>query len=472
VFEEPSYDEDELQADTPVQAPVDETETHEPNPESDESDDAEAGPPEAHEEGIEALFRAVLSDALSDQFSSAAAKLGKQPSQLLRRATSIERDQQNFWYSNVLALASAAGFFPDSDGLIATDVIEKKTTELVQNHLFAEDLGYSLLLRLVVGGPAQSGKTTFFGLLLRQLMLALIGCGRWKRTCLFIFNGDHLAAAASDAQSLYVKIVELTIAAIVAQVPRLTGHATMLRRYFCRIIEVNTLPLLPKRFAQAPETQGFARACADLASCLQAAWNDPESGPAWASLAFRFPIILARELGFEDIIFLIDHFDSMSMTLRCAPQFEPGDIYVSEYMKSALNESHFILSYHDASDFEACMRPLERRFVDFDQGIEYFSTMDLDCVPEYADKVVVVDTESEALTLTAGHFGTVPAYVNQWNKLNAGLEKVQQDSKDAAAEAAEDALSEAITLAGKILPLVFSGDQTFGEVEDVRLRRA
>jgi hypothetical protein len=65
--------------------------------------------------------------------------------------------------------------------------------------------------------------------------------------------------------------------------------------------------VFPRSFMLAPETQVFAKACADIAGCLQTYWSNPEGGERWASLLFRFPVMIAKGLGFEDVLFLIDN---------------------------------------------------------------------------------------------------------------------------------------------------------------------
>jgi hypothetical protein len=443
-----------------------------PSEEQDDIDGFEKTDPVSHpDNGVGTFFGAALApESLNADMDSIIARLPKKPSELLQKSMGIELEQQQFWQSKVSALAISAGLTSDSNDLVGLDVMRDKATELIGQHLFIERLGSHTFFRLVLGGPARSGKTTFFGILIQHLILALIGYGRWKRICLFIFNGDHIAAAANNPRSLHRKIVELTIAAIVAQVPKLIPHETMLRRYFDRAIDRNATSVLPRSFTQAPETQVFAKACADIAGCLQTHWSDPEGGERWASLLFRFPVMIAKELGFEDVLFLIDNFDSINMVLRSAPQFESGDIHIGECMKSALKQAQFILSYHDTADFDNCMLPLADGLVDFQTELKYFSTLDLDCIAEYENKIVNVDAGGMSLTLTADHFGATPSYLKQWYvliEILLDMENAQDDQ-----EAVDDALSEAITHAGKVLPLVFGSNHAFGEVEDVRLRSA
>jgi hypothetical protein len=466
---DPSYDDDELAAD------IAESALQEPPPEcSQASISIPATDPAASEAApnpIDQLFQRALSpESLTVDFDSLTARIPKPSFTLLQNAFATEQEQQKFWYSNLSDVARRLGLLADVPGIVGLDSMKAVATELLQQHIVPGQLGYSTVLQLVIAGPARSGKTTFFGLFLEQLMLGLIACGLWKKTCLILLNGDHIAASAGDPTSLHVKIVELTIASIVAQAPILTAHAKTLRKFFERVVDQNLIPILPKRFIEAPETQAFAKSCLELADRLKSLWNDPECGGPWASLLFRFPLLLAHELGFEDVIFAIDNFDSLNIVLHPDLQFESGDIQISECMKGALKHGQFVLSCHDDHDFDQCVVSLDDNTLDIGGELEYYSTLDLGCETDYAEHVVTVDIGSESFTVTANHFGGAPGYVKQWNVLNEMLDNMELVHDDQ--EAVEDFLSEAMTQASLILPLIFQSERGFGEVDDVRRRKA
>jgi hypothetical protein len=73
-------------------------------------------------------------------------------------------------------------------------------------------------------------------------------------------------------------------------------------------------------------------------------------------------------------------------------------------MKSAVKLTQFILSYHDTADFDNCMLPFADGLVDFQTELKYLSTLDLDCIAEYENKIVNVDAGGMSLTL-AGYGG-------------------------------------------------------------------
>jgi hypothetical protein len=321
----------------------------------------------------------------------------------------------------------------------------------------------------VLSGPPRSGKTSFFGVFLEQLFMALDQCDLYKKTFVMIVNGDHLAAAAADPKLLHMKMVELTITSLVAQMPMLTPHQAMLQKYFDRIVHNDYLPLLPKRFLDAPETQGIAKVIVEFGTILSAHWHNRESGPEWASNLFLLPVLLPKELGFEDVLFVVDNFDSINIALEAGAQFDNGHLYLSEHFKNALTYTQFVLSYHDVQEFQNCLVSFDDDLVDFGLTLEYYSVLDINCEPDYSDYEITIAIGKGSIKISADHFGTAPGYLKQWNILNEicdSMDRVKDSPEDL-----EDCLAQAMNQAEKILPLVFCSDQGFGEIDDVRRRK-
>jgi hypothetical protein len=419
---------------------------------------------------LELLFRSALQESFNADLEFVLSKMPKQSGSLLQNAAGIEQEQEGFWYSNLCAHAKRNGLTADGEGIIYLDAMKAKADDLLRRHFFPGPAGYSILFRLVISGPPASGKTTFCGVLLQRLMLGLIGCGLWKRTCLIMIDGDEIAGAATDAKGLHLKIVDVTITALAAQVPSLTKHWPILQKYFERLVEKGPIPMLPKRFLEAPETQALGKACIEIAEELRSKWTNPDGGTEWAVLLFEFPLLLAKIVGFEDVILLIDHFDSMNLILPRDVQFRSGDIHLTECVKMVLNKAQYILSYHSETRFENCLVPLDDLLTGFELELDYFSTLDLECEPEYKDHAVIVVCGRQSFTLTAAHFGGIPGYLKHWNVLNGLLGDMELVRKYD--EAAEDFLSQVITHAGKVLPLVFQSERPFAEIDDVRRRKA
>jgi hypothetical protein len=412
----------------------------------------------------------VLSESLNANFESILTKLPKQSAVFLQSVATIEHEQETFWYSNVCGLARSAGLRADVDAILFLDQMTARTTKLIQDHLFPASLGYSTLFRLVISGPPRSGKTTFFGVFVEQFLLSLIACGLWKRTCIFILNGGEIAQSATDPKKLYLKVVDVVITAVATQVPSFTVHMSMLVTFFGKVVESRMAPVLPKCFIVARETQALAKACITLAERLKAAWHNPDAGIEWAQLLFQFPLLLAKEIGFDDVFFFIDNFDCLNQILDAESRFRSRDIHLGECIKRTLSKSQFVLSYRSEREFENCIIPLERRVMDFPTDLEYCSTLDLDCDPPFANNLVVVDFGEELVLLTPDYFGGAPGYLKQWHFLNQLLEDMEVAREDE--KAADDFMAEAFTHTGKVLQLVFHTKHPFGEIKEVRWRKA
>jgi hypothetical protein len=347
--------------------------------EEEEETDTSENPPRVLLSGV--IPNALLVRGIGNVLES----LSKNAAGLIEKAQDVEHQQREFWRQNAMDLAKNAGLGIDLEAVLYLEPMRVKTREIIEKHLLVGSIGYSFASRLVLGGPGRSGKTTFFAVFLEQLFFVLDQCDMCKSVFLMIVNCDHLAVVAGNRKDLYLKWVTLTLSSVVAQVPKLTAHQTILKKYFEGIADHSYLPLLPKRFLSGSETQAFAKSIVNIATILSAHWHDPNGGNRWASILFLFPVLLAKELGFQNVLFLVDNFDSMNMTLTDGFEFETGDRSLSEHFKNALSSAQFVLSYHDAHEFQSALAPVDGALDDFALSLEYHSILDIESKPYYSD---------------------------------------------------------------------------------------
>jgi hypothetical protein len=440
----------------------------------DEEDDEDFGPSDPEklkfgQAGIGLLSGILPGDLLSGDLGPLLNSLPKNAVALIENAQRVEQQQSEFWRQNVAELAKSVGLAVDLESVLFLDKLRAKASEIIEEHLILGTLGYTFTSQLVLGGPGRSGKTTFFAVFVEQLFIALDRCELRKKVFLMVINCDHLAVAALDPKSLHSKWFEVVLSSFVAQVPALTGHQATLQKYFDGIVENSYLPLLPKRFLEAPGTQGIAKSIVTIATVLSAHWNNSDLGSSWASLLFLFPVLLAKELGFQDVLFLVDNFDSINITLKAGPQFESPDLFLSEHFKVALSSAQFVLSYHDPREFDNSLVPFDDGLIDFSLTLEYHSVLEVECEPSSPDYEIIVDIGTEQLKIRAEHVSTAPGYLQQWNILNQMCD--QRDENNDSSDEAQELLASVLSHAETILPLVFQSDYGFGEVEDVRRRK-
>jgi hypothetical protein len=459
-----SYDEDDT-------GPLAMYEAGEGDDVTDEDDEDEENP--AHTRVATAAL-GLLAGVLPDEFlgvdlRTLAKELSKEAMDLIENAQKLEQQQREFWRRNLNEFAKTVGFVTDFTNISYLEEMQQKAVEILQRHVVAGPLGYSLVLRSVISGPARSGKTVFFSVIFERLLMLLDRCELRKRTFVMAVNCDHLAVSAVDLKSLYSKWIEMTLTAVIAQVPPLRSHQTILQKYFDCVVDQGYLSLLPKRFLDSPETQAAGKSFSDIATILSTHWNNPECGSSWASILFLFPILIAKELGFQDVVFLVDNFDSLNITLNTYHQFNCDEVQISEHFKSALESAQFVLSYHDSQEFENVVVALDDTLSDFNQTLEYHSVLDIECIPPNTDCEIAVDFGPDTIRIRSEHFGTAPGYVHQWNVLNELCDKLDSFAEDS--DEAQECLAHAMTQAETILPLLFDSSQGFTDVDDVRRRK-
>jgi hypothetical protein len=100
---------------------------------------------------------------------------------------------------------------------------------------------------------------------------------------------------------------------------------------------------------------------------------------------FLLPVWLAKDLGFQDVLFLVDNFDSMNIPLNMRTEFEYREVFRMEKFKTVLSGTQFVPSYHDSHEFRNCLVAFKEGMFDFELTLEYYSVLDIECEPDYAN---------------------------------------------------------------------------------------
>jgi hypothetical protein len=182
-------------------------------------------------------------------------------------------------------------------------------------------------------------------------------------------------------------------------------------------------------------------------------------------MCFQFPIRLAKEIGFEEALLLVDNFDSMNIGRQSSSRSA-----LFECFKAALRQCHFILSYHNADEFDACTRSHRATLAEFPLYLEYQSVVDIDGDPTYPAMEVKIVTANDVYKLTAGQFVSAPRYLMEWTVLNEILDTIDRTTDSA--KGSDENLARAINQADRLLRIAFRTERPLGDVEDVRRKRA
>ena len=420
---------------------------------------------------IQTLLNEVLPDnGFKSQLDDVLSELTGSCRDFLEDARRLENKQKMHWIKGLLSYAQKCGIHCDPERIMGYDQIKEKAIELVQSHQLATPLGVYSSMNLAITGPKSSGKTTLLSVLLDQFLKYVAGVDEWKNTFVIIINFEDLIPSLADPKSLYLCMSKITVSLLVAQIPTLIPHERLITKYFEKIVAGGYLPLLPKRFVEAPETRAIATAFRNVAESLSSIWNNPKAGAKWIAHTFMLPMLIAQELGFSNILCFGDNVDAVNMTMSVFTPFKDSDeVILGEQVRKALKLTNFAISYKNLYQFQMLMVPDNERSVDLEPVLEYVSVMDIECAVEYEDREIYARIKDDKFKITSMHFGNAPGFAHHWITINRIFDRLDECEKDS--EEYEDYFTAALAEVQKAIPIIFESDGHIGDVEEIRRRQ-
>ena len=392
--------------------------------------------------------------------------------EFLKVALDIEDQHRDRWTKALFQIAKNAGFEFKSEKIHIYEDIENKANDMIKNHFFASPFGPSTVNKTVIDGPRKSGKTTFLSLIIHQYILTMASHNMWKKSFLLIMNCEDFSFYASDLKLLYLHFVALSIDHLTAQVPDAIPYSEILKKYFTSIVESKHFPSLSKKFCDDPRTSKIAAACKLAASMLAHYWNSPNGRDEFCYTTFMLPVLLAKNLDFTDITFLVDNFDLLNVIIDEVPQFPSSrdELIVIEQFKRVLYQSNFVITCKDSDEMFFSLNPLEANGIDLTSIATFESTMDVSSVPQYEGYEFSFRIDEVTYKITAHHFGGIPAYISKWIELNEYMDEVVNSDKDDPEY--EDKYAEVVNELQSIIPLIFVGGKDYNNIYDVHRKTA
>ncbi|OHS92972.1 hypothetical protein TRFO_12161 [Tritrichomonas foetus] len=377
----------------------------------------------------------------------------------------LEDEQKVRFFNEMMKILDEQGFNPNIANLSNADLLISKAKCYLSQHRITNPINSSYMFHSAIVGPPKSGKSTFLGILTQQILYDMIITNSWKKTFLFVADLDKLMSGYQDIQSFYHLFVHHIFTLLMAQLPSMIQYLPKVEQAFLSITSMSSrmesLPL-PRKLTQSLEHRKLSAELQSIGSSLAAIWFDPSSLNQWITSLVMLPSILARAFGFHDCIFVLDHFESCSVSMEPLYPFEDSQpiMFVHEFWKYAIQSYPFILSTGDENALTDSLTIVDETSIDLLSDIEFISLLDLVEEFPYDDMELNIDFEDEnqvSLKLVGSSCGGIPIFTKQWEKINKSIDRIE--GIEEGTEEYEEALCEMISETETLLFLLIQREQ-------------
>ena len=373
----------------------------------------------------------------------------------LLNVTPFEETQRNYWYNQVFEQS----LFDQFKNIEVYEETQKYATDLLENHRFVSGRWVDHRLRIAILGPKSSGKSVLLYELTKQYASEIAYTGQWKNTLIFALDVQTIVPLFRDMHALLNYMVDVSIDAITSQKPALRNQLHKAKKMLKSIAEVRAYEI----------KLSSIRPLDEIALHLSTFWRDPDGAIPFLDYVLSLPAILAKALGFDEIIWVVDNIDTIDIQITPEAPFETSDdfIYVIEHLKAILDNSNFIVACADTDRFFQTMIPIDENGTDLLNGTNYVFTTNVVEVNEedIGDLFALrIAGQQLPLMLNVGLCGGVVHYFHFWDQLTVLYASVEGAKND---EQLDKSLFELLAHAQDVVNLLFHWEGIDVIVENV-----
>lgn len=403
-------------------------------------------------------------------------------SETLTQLPELENQQRSNWYSHEIEIMSKNNILPVDEKAFGVKELTEKARSVITNHRHYSAGGLSHRFNIAVVGPNESGKSTFLRILSEEVLTELITTDEWKKTFIFFIDLTTLMSDTTEYSRFYHSMVEKTICCIESQKPELTPYIPMIKKHFDDLILYRQPPKFPKSFMLDTNTQKIAYELQFLINRYSQLWNDEEMLVEWVTSVVYLPILLSKALGFQQFLYVIDHFDVGDIIIDPSPtkfSESPSCVYLIDIFKFILTQTNFIISCSDQQLFFALLEPNMGEERQVQKVYDYVSMLDIIQDVPYSDQQISVEAieEKTPLLITAQLCGGVPLYLDLWVRVNKIIDQIEsteeeeEEEEEGNEEKIEILNDQIISTLQKIIKTCFISDGKIGKYEITNFKR-
>jgi hypothetical protein len=287
-------------------------------------------------------------------------------------------------------------------------------------------------LRHAIVGPATGGKSTFLKVLAKSALAQLLVSGQSKRTMVIYIDFNAIASAFNDPIQFYQAIVAITFKFLKSQKPTAATIAPVLSAYFRKLLCAVETPSLPNEFTTSLDFPAAVPRIADLARRMTDCVFEFRTLSAFLTNTVLFPRTVALAFGFQNVLFIADHFEAADVSLIPQDPFTSSDEseLLIEFLALMLMSDTFVVAARSEGPLLACLAPTTIGGPDLRGGLTIASIVDADTdhAPRFEFAVRTADGEFRVSMATCGG---CPGYLAVWDRVVAEAGRVQEAEKGA-----------------------------------------
>ena len=312
--------------------------------------------------------------------------------------------------------------FPINNEIEFQEELELKSQEFIENHRIYNNNGTNYCFQSSIIGPKSSGKSVYLNFISKSLIYDIIICDQKKKYFIYPLNLSNISSV-EDHISLFKFIIQYSFQLLRIQYPLMINWYNILINSFNSIISSNGSVGLNSKFISQCPYRDIVSNLVQLYDKMRFIYKSHDNFNSWIELICEFPYNLSKSFGFHNIIFILDHLDSLNFPITETLPFSnllninPIDIFLKnlplcQYLIS-FNQETFLFNLINSN---------------YLPNIETVTLIDFINIINDNKEIIVEfeDQNIKKISLNIYYTGGIPYYLNLWNKLNLMFDELEE----------------------------------------------
>lgn len=272
----------------------------------------------------------------------------------------------------------------------------------------------------LVVGPSESGKSTYFHTLVREVIDLFIKTKEWKGSICFSFDFVKTKFKEDSIFDLYNYLIEQTFKQISYHLPAFNQFESKIIQHFKQIPNQTKMPTLPKALRNEPDLIHVCTVLEKLTESLYKAIRRSDKMSEFFEIVASIPDTVTSAFGFNRIHFFIDHFDLADITIYPSSTFGTSkSVFLIEVLKKMIAPHSFILGCKNETNFLNLIGSTGPGTADLFSTSTVVNTVSLPFTAKNTSDHLLAEFDGTDQTIRFGaeHCGGSFIYLAQWDSI-------------------------------------------------------
>lgn len=363
-----------------------------------------------------------------------------------------------------------------------TDSVLKHARDLLNSSVVTVDGDSFINTKTVVVGPPKSGKSTYLKIVMSEMFDRFLLTGQFKKTFLFYIDFDIFIGSFDSPLKVYNTMITSILDQISIHRVELTSHIDTLKKYFVRLLTLDSFVPLPRNFAFVDEFRGIANHLTKIGKNLFNTYKEEQSLQLFYSCVFTLPKYLSLAFGFINVFFVADHMDTTDVDCIAGELSDDyGIVPIIEFVKLMISESPYIISCHSEDLFLDMIDLMTERGVDIRSYTNIVTVVGADNGEEHGSDIRVNLTieNSPSTYISRSSCAGCPGFLSLWDEIyNSGTQLIKDSENSQESKRVKETKLALIVKVRELARLVFEGDDGediytpySGHIMDIRIEK-